>query len=134
MSDNTVVPESHKDLLESTALAEIATIGPDGAPQVNPVWFGWDGTLLSFSQTKTRQKLKNLERDKRIALSIVDPINPYRYIEIRGKVVEFIEDPDKAFIDSMAKKYLGEDKYPWNQPGDERVIVVVEPERALTMG
>ncbi len=134
MSDNTVVPESHKDLLESTALAEIATIGPDGAPQVNPVWFGWDGTLLSFSQTKTRQKLKNLERDNRIALSIVDPINPYRYIEIRGKVVEFIEDPDKAFIDSMAKKYLGEDKYPWNQPGDERVIVVVEPERALTMG
>lgn len=134
MSDNTVVPESHKDLLESTALADIATIGPDSAPQVNPVWFGWDGTLLSFSQTKTRQKLKNLERDNRIALSIVDPINPYRYIEIRGKVVEFIEDPDKAFIDSMAKKYLGEDKYPWNQPGDERVIVVVEPERALTMG
>ena len=111
-----------------------ATIGPDGAPQVNPVWFGWDGTLVSFSQTKTRQKLKNLQRDNRISLSIVDPINPYRYIEIRGKVVEFIEDTEKAFIDSMAKKYLGEDKYPWSQPGDERVIVVVEPERALTMG
>lgn len=134
MSDNTVVPESHKDLLESNALADIATIGPDGAPQVNPVWFGWDGTLISFSQTKTRQKYKNLKKDSRIALSIVDPVNPYRYLEVRGKVVDFVEDPDKAFIDSMAKKYLGQDKYPWNQPGDERVIVVVEPERALTMG
>lgn len=134
VSDNTVIPESHKDLLESTALANVATAGPDGAPQVNPVWFGWDGTLITFSQTKARQKYKNLHKDNRIALSIVDPVNPYRYLEVRGKVIEFIEDPEKAFIDSMAKKYLGEDKYPWNQPGDERVIVVIEPERALTMG
>ena len=134
MSDNTVVPESHKDLLESAALAAVATTGPDGAPQVNPVWFGWDGTQISFSQTKGRQKYRNLHKDNRIALSIVDLANPYRYLEIRGKVVEFIEDPDKAFIDSMAKKYLGQDKYPWSQPGEERVIVVVEPERALTMG
>lgn len=134
MSEKSVIPESHKDLLESTALADVATIGPDGAPQVNPVWFGWDGSRISFSQTKARQKYKNLHKDNRIALSIVDPANPYRYIEIRGKVVEFIEDPDKAFIDSMAKKYLGEDKYPWSQPGEERVVVVVQPERALTMG
>lgn len=131
---NTVIPESHKDLLESTALAEVATIGPGGAPQVSPVWFGWDGKHLSFSQTKTRQKLKNLHKDKRIALAIVDPANPYRYLELRGKVVDFIEDPDKAFINAMSKKYIGEDPYPWNRPGDERVIVVVEPDRALTMG
>ena len=77
---------------------------------------------------------KNLHKDKRVSLSIVDPINPYRYLEVRGKVVEFIEDPDKAFIDSMAKKYLGQDAYPWGQPGEERVVVVIEPERALTMG
>lgn len=134
MSETNVIPESHKNLLDSTALASVSTVGPDGSPQVNPVWFGWDGALLSFSQTKNRQKYRNLRKDNRIAVSIVDPVNPYRYMEIRGKVVEFIEDPDKAFIDSMAKKYLGEDKYPWNQPGDERVIVVVEPERALTMG
>lgn len=134
MTDTTVIPDSHKDLLETTALADIATIGPDGAPQVNPVWFGWDGQLLSFSQTKTRQKFKNLKKDSRIAISIVDPTNPYRYLEIRGTVVDFIEDPDKAFIDSMAQKYLGQEKYPWNQPGDERVVVVVKPERALTMG
>lgn len=134
MSENAVIPDSHKDLLESTALADVATIGPDGEPQVNPVWFGWDGARLSFSQTKARQKYRNLHKDNRIALSIVDPANPYRYMEIRGKVVDFVEDPDKAFIDSMAKKYLGQDKYPWSAPGEERVIVVVEPERALTMG
>ncbi|MCO5220032.1 MAG: PPOX class F420-dependent oxidoreductase [Thermomicrobiales bacterium] len=106
MSEHSVIPASHQDLLDSTALADIATIGPDGSPQVNPVWFGWDGKRVSFSQTKARQKYRNLHKDNRIALSIVDPANPYRYMEIRGKVVEFIEDPDKAFIDSMAKKYL----------------------------
>ena len=134
MSENTVIPESHKDLLETTALADVATIGPDGAPQVNPVWFGWDGTLLTFSQTTGRQKFRNLHKDKRIALSIVDPANPYRYMEIRGKVVKFIPDPETAFIDSMAKKYLGHDKYQWGTPEEQRVVVVVEPERALTMG
>ena len=134
MSNGTVIPDSHKDLLESTALATVATIGPSGAPQVSPVWFGWDGKHLSFSQTKTRQKYKNLQKDERIALAIVDPANPYRYLEIRGKVVEFVEDPDKAFINAMSVKYLGQDPYPWSQPGDERVFVVVEPERALTMG
>ncbi len=121
-------------MLESTALAHVATIGPNGGPQVNPVWFGWDGDLISFSQTKSRQKLRNLQKDNRISLSIVDPVNPYRYLEVRGKAIEVIEDPDKAFIDSMAQKYLGQEKYPWSQPGDQRVIVVVEPERALTMG
>lgn len=134
VSDNTVIPDSHKDLLESTALAHVATIGPNGGPQVNPVWFGWDGDLISFSQTKSRQKLRNLQKDNRISLSIVDPVNPYRYLEVRGKAIEVIEDPDKAFIDSMAQKYLGQEKYPWSQPGEQRVIVVVEPERALTMG
>lgn len=133
MSEN-IVPESHRDLLESTALAEVATIGPDGAPQVSPVWFGWDGKLLSFSQTETRQKYRNLHRDSRLALAIVDVSNPYRYIEIRGKVVKFIDDPDKAFINAMSKKYLDQDPYPWNQPEDERVIVLVEPERVLVHG
>jgi hypothetical protein len=134
VSENTVIPESHKDLLESTALADVATIGPNGEPQVNPVWFGWDGSRLSFSQTTARQKLRNLHKDNRIALSIVDPLNPYRYLEIRGKVVDFVADPDKAFIDSMAKKYIGQDNYPWGTPEEQRVIVVVEPERTLTMG
>ena len=108
----TSIPEKYRDLLDTTALAHIATLGPNGEPQSNPVWFGWDGQHLRFSQTKTRQKYRNLKRDPRIALSIVDPNNPYRYLEIRGRVVRIDEDPDLAFINSMAKKYIGQERYP----------------------
>jgi PPOX class probable F420-dependent enzyme len=129
-----VIPSQYEDLLESKALAHVATIGPKGEPQVNPVWFDWDGTYLMFSQTTSRQKYKNVKRDPRIALSIVDPNNPYRYLEIRGKVVRVDPDPDYAFINKMAQKYLGVEKYPWLQPGEERVVIVVEPEHVTSMG
>jgi len=129
-----VVPEGVEDLLRSTALAHVATIGPHGEPQNNPVWFDWDGEYLKFSQTKTRQKYRNLRRDPRIALSIVDPENPYRYLEVRGEVAKIAEDPDLDFINAMAKKYMGKDKYPFHQPGDERVVVFVEPRHTTGMG
>ncbi|MGA7732675.1 MAG: PPOX class F420-dependent oxidoreductase [Chloroflexia bacterium] len=125
---------THNDLLESTALAHVATIGPKGEPQANPVWFGWDGERIRFSQTKTRQKYLNLQREPRIALSIVDPTNPYRYLEVRGVVEKIEEDPNQDFINSMAKKYMGEDKYPWHRPSDERVVVVVKPVHTTGMG
>lgn len=129
-----VIPSAYADLLESTALADVATIGPNGEPQVTPVWFGWDGTHVQFSQTTTRQKYKNVKRDARVALSIVDPKNPYRYLEVRGKVVRIDADPDFAFINSMAKKYMEVDAYPWHQPGDERVVIVIEPDHTSQMG
>jgi len=134
VSTTAVIADKHQDLLDSTALAHVATVGPNGEPQVNPVWFDWDGEHILFSQTKTRQKFKNVQRDARIALSIVDPENPYRYLEVRGTVARIDEDPDKAFIDKMAQKYLGQEKYPWNQPGDQRVVIVVRPERTTSMG
>ena len=123
-----VIPEGYEDLLSSTALAHVATIGPHGEPQNNPVWFGWDGQHLKFSQTKVRQKYRNLSRDPRVALSIVDPENPYRYLEVRGEVEKVEEDPNLDFINAMAKKYLGMDRYPYHQPGDERVVLFVRPE------
>ena len=129
-----MIDPKYTDLLDSTALAHVATVGPNGEPQVNPVWFGWDGEHLRFSQTTTRQKYRNVQRDPRIALSIVDPANPYRYLEIRGRVVGIEPDPNLDFINSMAKKYLGQDRYPWHRPGDERVVVVVAPERTSQMG
>jgi PPOX class probable F420-dependent enzyme len=129
-----VIPADKLDLLQRKALADVATIGPHGEPQVNPVWFGWDGTYVKFSQTTGRQKFRNLQRDNRIALSIVDPENPFRYLEIRGTVARVDPDPDKAFIDEMANKYLGVEKYPWSQPGDERVVIVVEPQHVTGMG
>ncbi len=130
----TTIPDSHRDILETTALAHIATIGPQGEPQNNPVWFDWDGTHVLFSQTKGRQKYHNLQRDPHVAISIVDPQNPYRYLEIRGTVVRIDEDPDLDFANKLAKKYLGLDKYPNHQPGDERVVIVVEPEHTTKMG
>lgn len=130
----TRIPEGYEDLLQSTALVHVATTGPDGEPQSTPVWFDWDGGHIRFSQTKTRQKYRNLQRDPHIALSLVDPENPYRYLEVRGEVVRIEEDPNIDFISSLAKKYLGVDRYPYHQPGDERVILYIEPQHTTQMG
>ncbi|MGD9711781.1 MAG: PPOX class F420-dependent oxidoreductase [Thermomicrobiales bacterium] len=128
------ISEQYLELLNSTALAHVATKGPQGEPQVNPVWFGWDGKQLRFSQTTTRQKAKNLAQDPRIAVSIVDPENPFRYLEIRGTVVKVEDDPENAFINAMARKYMGVDVYPWHTPGDHRIVMVVEPVHTTHMG
>jgi PPOX class probable F420-dependent enzyme len=130
----TNIPEGYDDLLRSTAVAHVATIGSKGEPQVNPVWFDWDGEHVKISQTKTRQKYKNVGRDPQIALSIVDPENHLRYIEIRGEVVRVEEDPNIDFISYMAKKYLGVDRYPNHRPGDERIVLYVEPRHTTQMG
>ncbi len=98
------LPEDHRDLLESTALAHVATIGPYGEPQTNPVWFAWDGELVRFSQIKTRQKYRNVRRAPRITLSIADPEDRFLYLKIWGVVERIEEDPDPAFMNSMAKK------------------------------
>jgi PPOX class probable F420-dependent enzyme len=131
-TDVTPIPEHRRDILEKKGYAHIATIGPNGEPQSSPVWYGWDGTQLKFSTTKARQKYKNLVRNPRVSASILDPDDPYRYLEIRG-VAEIEEDPDKAFIEEMARKYLGKD-YPWHRPDEERVVVKIRPRHATTQG
>ena len=99
----------------------------------NPVWFDWDGEFVKFSQTRTRQKLRNLNRDPRIALSIVDPDNHLRYLEIRGRVEKIEEDPALDFISAMSRKYLDTYPYPFHKPGDERVVLFVRPEHTTHM-
>ena len=133
-SRTSVIPESHADILQQPVLAHVATVGPNGEPQNNPVWFGWDGENLLFSQTTQRQKYRNVQDEPRVALSLVDAANPYRYLEIRGEVARIDPDPDNAFINSMAKKYMDQDVYPWHQPGDERVVVVVRRQHTTQMG
>ena len=128
-----VIPEGYESLLRSNAVANIATIGPHGEPQNSPVWFDWDGQYLKFSQTKARQKYRNLARDPRIAVSIVDLQNPYRYLEVRGVVEKIEEDSNLDFTNALAKKYLGVDEYPYHRPGDERVVLFVRPDRAIGM-
>lgn len=129
-----VIPESHTDILEKLAFANVATIGPDGAPQNNPVWFEWDGEVLRFSQTTGRQKYRNVQKDPRVAISILDPENPYRYLEIRGVVEGIDDDASNAFIDKMTQKYINQESYPWHQPGDHRMVVRVRPEKTTMMG
>lgn len=131
-----MIPDSHIDLLDwdTKALAHVATIGPSGEPQSSPVWFDWDGTHLKFSLTTTRQKYRNLQADKRISISIVDPSNLYRYVEIRGELDEIEPDPNIDFISRMAKKYIDKDRYPWHREGDERVIMKIRPEKTSAMG
>jgi PPOX class probable F420-dependent enzyme len=124
-------PEPFAGILHKNAYAHIATIGPDGSPQSNPVWFEWDGGCLLFSTIKSRAKYKNLKARPEVAVSILDPDEPYRCLELRG-VAKIDEDPVKgrAFINKMAQKYTGEDF--GDRPGEERVIVAVRPERMLT--
>jgi PPOX class probable F420-dependent enzyme len=131
---NRVIPETHADILEKKGFAHVATIGPQGEPHSSPVWYDWDGTHLLISQTTGRQKYRNLQRDARVAVSITDPDNPYRYLEIRGTVVSMDDEGGEALINSLAKKYLDQDVYPWPQPGDHRVVVKVRPEHTSTMG
>ena len=89
---------------------------------------------MLFNSAKGRQKDKNVRRDPRVALAIVDPDNPYRYLEIRGRVVEITEEGADAHIDKMAKKYLGVDKYPYRQPTEVRVIYKIHPNHTTMMG
>jgi PPOX class probable F420-dependent enzyme len=130
----TAIPASHADLFQKKAFAHLATLMPDGQPQVTPVWVEFDGRHVIINTAEGRQKDKNLQRDKRVALSLIDPENPYRYLEVRGKVVERTHNGADASIDGLAKKYLGKDKYPFRQPNEVRVIYKIEPLHATTMG
>jgi PPOX class probable F420-dependent enzyme len=129
-----VIPEKYRDLFSKRAFAALTTLMPDGSPQTTPVWVDTDGEYVIFNSAKGRQKDRNVRRDPRVALAIVDPDNPYRYLEIRGKVAEITEQGADAHIDKMAKKYLGQDKYPYRQPSEVRVIYKIRPEHTTTMG
>jgi PPOX class probable F420-dependent enzyme len=107
---------------------------PDGSPQVTPVWCDVEGDLVIINSAKGRQKDRNLRRDPRVSLAIIDPDNPYRYLELRGRVVEITEQGAAAHIDKMAKKYLGVDKYPYKNPNEIRVIYKIQPDHATMMG
>jgi PPOX class probable F420-dependent enzyme len=128
------IPEKYRDLFTKRAFASLATLMPDGSPQVTPVWVDLDGDLVVVNTAKGRQKDKNMRRDPRVALALIDPDNPYRYLEIRGRVAEITEEGADAHIDKMAKKYLGVDKYPYRQPSETRVMFKIRPERVSTMG
>jgi PPOX class probable F420-dependent enzyme len=129
------IPASHTDLLTTKpAFAQVATLNTDGSPQVTPVWVDYDGKHVRINSALGRQKDKNIRRDPRVSLAIQDPENPYRYLEIRGKVVDITEKGADDHINSLAKKYLGKDVYPFRQAGEKRVLYKIEPQKFSSMG
>jgi PPOX class probable F420-dependent enzyme len=128
------IPEKYQDLLNKKAFAQLATIMPDGTPQVSPVWFEYDGKNILINSAKGRVKDKNMRRDPRVGLDIQDPDNPYRHISIRGRVVQITEDGADAHIDKLTKKYINQDRYPYRGQGEVRVIYKIQPEAAHSMG
>jgi PPOX class probable F420-dependent enzyme len=121
------LPDKYADLLQKKAFANLATLNSDGSPQVTPVWVDYDGNYVRINSARGRQKDKNITRDPRVSLAIQDPENPYRYLEIRGKVIEATEKGADDHINKLAKKYLGKDEYPYRQPGEKRVLYKIEP-------
>ena len=127
------IPDQYLDLFERPVSVSLATLLSDGTPQVQPVWCSFDGTHLLVNTEKGRQKYRNLSRRRRATILAVDPANDSRWVEIRGEVVEETEKGADEHIDALARRYLGVDKYPWNQPGDVRVIFRIAPRRVVTL-
>jgi PPOX class probable F420-dependent enzyme len=130
-----VIPDNFLDLLnDKVAFAQLATVMPDGTPQVTPVWFDYTDGAIRVNTAKGRVKARNMQEGSAVALSILDPDNAYRYLQVRGRVRKVVEAGADAHIDSLAKKYLGKDKYPFARPGEVRVMYEIEPRAANAMG
>jgi PPOX class probable F420-dependent enzyme len=129
------IPAQYLDLLQQKkVIANLATVMQDGSPQVTPVWFDYDGGIVRVNSAKGRVKSRNMMEGARVALAIVDPDNPYRYLQIRGRVKRVAEQGASEHIDSLTKKYLGKDKYPYGQPGEVRLMFEIEPTATQAMG
>lgn len=128
------IPADFLDILtQKKAFAHIATTQPDGSPQVTPVWFDYTNGVIRVNTVKGRVKARNMSVGSKVALSIVDPDNAYRYIQIRGAVTKETTDGAVAHIDSLAKNYLGKDVYPWHNAKEERVTYEITPSSVQTM-
>ena len=128
------IPEKFLDLFQKKAFANLGTIMSDGSPQVTPVWVDYDGKYVRFNSALGRVKDRNVRRDPRVSLSILDPDNPYRYLAIRGRVVDITEQGADEHINRLSQKYLGQAEYPHRQPGEVRVLYKIEPEKVSSMG
>jgi len=134
MPTNVDLTPGLQQLLKEAAYAQIATLMADGAPQLTQVWVDTDGTHILVNTVATHQKVKNVRRDPRVAMNVHDPAQPFRIANIRGRVVELTSAGADEHIDLLAKKYLGADSYPFRQPGQERIMLKIQPERIHSIG
>ena len=127
------VPERFHDLLKICALGHLASVDSNNRPQVNPVWFIWDGDRILLSMKAETQKLRNLRANPYMAISVSDPGNPTRYLEVRGKVVDFELFENLSWVNQLARKYTGAD-YAFGSDGEQRFKVSVEIESWTAQG
>jgi PPOX class probable F420-dependent enzyme len=129
-----VIPQKYLDLFDKKAFGHLATIMPDGSPQVTPVWVDHDGKYVRFNSALGRVKDKNVRRNAQVAISMQDPDNPYRYLEIRGRVVEITETGADDHANKLSQKYVGKPVYTKRSPSEVRVLYKVEPQKITSMG
>ena len=125
------IPKSHLALFERPIVASLATVLPNGQPQVQPVWCSYDGQHILVNTEKGRVKYRNMHERPQVTLLLINPDNVYHWIEVRGTVAAETEKGADAHIDQLAKKYLGVDKYPLGQAGDIRVMFRIAPRRVV---
>lgn len=130
------IPERGKEILDKRGFAHLATLMPDGSPQVTPVWVDHDGDVVVVNTQAGRLKLRNMRDDPRVALSVQDPDDPYAYVAIRGRVTEITEEGADDHIDALAHRYegLGPDEHPYRRPGKARLLVRIEPDSVHVFG
>lgn len=129
------IPDKYLDLFDGKkAFANLALVMRDGSPQVTPVWFDYRNGKVRVNTARGRVKARIMKQGTPVALSIVDPDNPYRYVQVRGRITQVTEQGADAHIDSLAKKYLGKDKYPFRAPNEVRVIYEIEPTSVSVFG
>ncbi len=130
-----VLPEEKKDLLERPIVVTLVTLMPDSQPQANPVWFSWDGDYIWVNSAKGRQKDKNMRRQPKVTILSVDPNNPYRYLEVRGEVVEITEEGAIDHINFLSERYRGQPDYYASMPDrrgkEQRVIYKIKPNKFI---
>jgi PPOX class probable F420-dependent enzyme len=133
MAEARITPGLEK-LLKEPAFGQLATLMPDGSPQITHVWLDTDGTHILVNTVTTHQKTRNARRDPRVAVNVLDPASAARVANIRGRVVEMTTDGAAEHADGLAKRYLGVDRYPWGREGQQRIILKILPERINATG
>jgi PPOX class probable F420-dependent enzyme len=128
-----VIPAAFRPLLDLPIYAALGTIRPDDTVQVNPMWFAFDGEHLRFTHTTKRAKFRNLQHNPSMSVSLIDPENPFRYVELRGRLVEVVPDPEGAFYVSLGERYGDPET---EAPADkaDRVILVMSIEKTTHQG
>ena len=118
-----------RELISRPVLATLATLNPDGSPQVTPLWIDLDGDDVVFNTAQGRVKARNLEKDHRVAVSVIDPDDPYNVVAFRGTVINVTTEGADEHIDALAHKYLGVDTYPMHRDGEVRIRITVRTDR-----